>query len=702
MGLSVVEYRPEPKEAVKVVFGGEFFTCTPIAEFNRELALALFGGGVKVGILNHGPRDLDPAIDGRLKLLEQLEKNLPRNPDFYLCWEEENEEIKIGLARTPVFRLLKKPLTDGNSEYTCLVTTELPNHSPPKIAQILKERMEGLRAKTLQYSISTPDFKTCFFVAPAKPELVEETRSSLRFTGPGFTPQFLSWEEVYDIASESWLLLVEEGERLSLEDREAFEKVFFGPEKKAVFLEAVPLDGWGLENLIIPSVRFLRGRAVQDLTLPLDRLPLSCQGRWAPVRIVRSRFLAQKRLERMRSGCAAELPAYHYYHILAVDAVAAGKIQEAIPAFQKAYQEAPEPYRALVLRNLTLTLLHCGRYEEAGAILRDGRKVYPAYVDLTYLTGLALWKQKCYQEALQEGFRAAEKGEATLWFLSDPGSGSYKPAFLVGEVYQKRAEINDAVTAYIGSLSHNPYFLPALERLVQMKLDPDTKEKISAFLSQILDLQEPTVEAMFSQQNLSRRKVSKEFQFRGESHFYFHHPYNRTYENERAVEVPIVWRIVQEFQGKMILEVGNVLSHYFPVKHEVLDKYERAPGVLNQDVVDFKARGKYDLIVSISTLEHVGWDEEPREPEKILGAVAVLKEALAQGGKMVVTLPVGYNPEMDKMLADGRLSFTECYGLKRVSAVNEWVEVPWQEVLGLEYGKPYPYANGLVIGIIEK
>jgi hypothetical protein len=80
----------------------------------------------------------------------------------------------------------------------------------------------------------------------------------------------------------------------------------------------------------------------------------------------------------------------------------------------------------------------------------------------------------------------------------------------------------------------------------------------------------------------------------------------------------------------------------------------------------------------------------------------VLKAVLAPGGEMVVTLPVGYNPEMDKMLADGRLSFTECYGLKRVSAANEWVEAPWREVLGTEYGKPYPGANGLVIGIIRR
>jgi hypothetical protein len=90
----VLEYRSEPKGVLKLIFAGSFFTRTPEAEFNRMLALSLFGEGVNVGILNRGPRDLDPATDGRLELLEQLEKNLPKDPDFCVCWRKEN----VGLS----------------------------------------------------------------------------------------------------------------------------------------------------------------------------------------------------------------------------------------------------------------------------------------------------------------------------------------------------------------------------------------------------------------------------------------------------------------------------------------------------------------------------------------------------------------------------------------------------------------------------
>lgn len=113
-------------------------------------------------------------------------------------------------------------------------------------------------------------------------------------------------------------------------------------------------------------------------------------------------------------------------------------------------------------------------------------------------------------------------------------------------------------------------------------------------------------------------KSSRTFLFQGETYRYFYHKYNKTWKNERAVDIPIIWEIVKKSQKKRILEVGNVLSHYFPANHDIVDKYELAKGVINQDIVDFTACHKYDLIVSISTLEHVGYDEKRKEPGKIL------------------------------------------------------------------------------------
>ncbi|MBH0190215.1 MAG: hypothetical protein HP492_00290, partial [Nitrospira sp.] len=117
---------------------------------------------------------------------------------------------------------------------------------------------------------------------------------------------------------------------------------------------------------------------------------------------------------------------------------------------------------------------------------------------------------------------------------------------------------------------------------------------------------------------LTRCVRTKTFRFGGREYDYLYHPYNRTWKNERGVEIPIFRELLLQHEGKRVLEVGNVLSHYFPIQHDVVDKYEVSPGVINKDIVGFLPQQTYHLIVSISTLEHVGWDEQPQEPAKLL------------------------------------------------------------------------------------
>lgn len=191
------------------------------------------------------------------------------------------------------------------------------------------------------------------------------------------------------------------------------------------------------------------------------------------------------------------------------------------------------------------------------------------------------------------------------------------------------------------------------------------------------------------------------FSFQGKMYHYFWDEHCTTGINERIVEIPIIWEIVKKYQGNNILEVGNVLSHYFSVDYDILDKYEVADGVKNLDVVDFQSSKKYDLIISISTLEHVGWDETPREPKKVLHAIDKLKKNLTQKGKMVFTIPIGYNPDLDGLLREDKIPFTRRYSLKRISRDNKWIEVDWENIRDAKFGYPFHCANGLIVGVIE-
>lgn len=186
------------------------------------------------------------------------------------------------------------------------------------------------------------------------------------------------------------------------------------------------------------------------------------------------------------------------------------------------------------------------------------------------------------------------------------------------------------------------------------------------------------------------------FELAGRTHRYLIHPF--ILDNERAVEVPVVRDFLQGRSGQ-ILELGNVLSNYIAFPHEVVDKYERAPGVINEDIVSFAPGKTYDAIVTISTLEHVGWDEQPRDPEKLPRAIERLKSLLKPTGELIATMPLGYNPNLDRLIREGRTGFPEVQYLKRISANNKWRQASLEEVAQTQFGTPYGCANAIMIGI---
>jgi hypothetical protein len=178
---------------------------------------------------------------------------------------------------------------------------------------------------------------------------------------------------------------------------------------------------------------------------------------------------------------------------------------------------------------------------------------------------------------------------------------------------------------------------------------------------------------------------------------------------ERMVELPVALALFSDRPGQpgRNLEIGNVLSSWTNVQWDVLDKYEQGPGIMNQDVVDFCPISKYNFILSISTLEHVGFDESTLEPGKFERAVRNLYlNCLAAGGRMILTLPLGYNPEVDSVLQNGHLQLGTVRYLMRTSALNLWrmvvegKENPWENYP--RYGEPYQSATAIAVWTIDK
>ena len=173
--------------------------------------------------------------------------------------------------------------------------------------------------------------------------------------------------------------------------------------------------------------------------------------------------------------------------------------------------------------------------------------------------------------------------------------------------------------------------------------------------------------------------------------------YNVTWSNERCVEVSLGRWYLEQIDGP-VLEIGHVLGHYGMNEHTVLDKFEKAKGVINEDIISWQTDLRFALILSLSTFEHIGFDDDAADQsaEKILTAIAACRGLLKPTGRLVITVPLGYNPHLDKLiekdaLGQGRASF-----MLRSSA-REWGEVARHQVVGTPYGRPWPYANALMV-----
>lgn len=182
----------------------------------------------------------------------------------------------------------------------------------------------------------------------------------------------------------------------------------------------------------------------------------------------------------------------------------------------------------------------------------------------------------------------------------------------------------------------------------------------------------------------------KAFRFNNEIYFYDISPL--CFDTERIVELPILKRFLNRHRGKKILEIGNVSSHCSNVKTLVVDKYDPAKNVFNMDAVDMdKYCGGADAVVSISTLEHIGRDEEIKDPEKAIRSFELLLE-IAKEKPILITIPFGYHEKLVATLSG--LSRTR---FMRRNIRNEWRECAYEECKGIQYGYPFRHANAIAV-----
>lgn len=187
--------------------------------------------------------------------------------------------------------------------------------------------------------------------------------------------------------------------------------------------------------------------------------------------------------------------------------------------------------------------------------------------------------------------------------------------------------------------------------------------------------------------------MTQGFEWWGQTFEVFDHPYNTTALNERGVELPIAFDWLKGRGGRG-LEVGNVLGHYGVTGHHVVDKYEMGLGVDNRDVEAID--GRYRWIVSISTLEHVGFNEpNRRDLNASERAVKHLRSLLVpSGGAMLVTVPLGWHLDLDEWLLEGEAgAWRECTMVLGDDGWRQTERLAWRP-----YGARTKWAESVYIG----
>lgn len=137
--------------------------------------------------------------------------------------------------------------------------------------------------------------------------------------------------------------------------------------------------------------------------------------------------------------------------------------------------------------------------------------------------------------------------------------------------------------------------------------------------------------------------------------------------DERVVEYPWVFSRIPENPGQRVLDAGSVLNYEFLVSKNLIAQSELTICTLSPekrnycnagvsyvfgDLRDtYFANSAFDVIISISTIEHIGLDNTKFHQKKsisreskdgsYLDAVKEYKRVLRSGGKCFVTVPFG-------------------------------------------------------------
>ena len=177
----------------------------------------------------------------------------------------------------------------------------------------------------------------------------------------------------------------------------------------------------------------------------------------------------------------------------------------------------------------------------------------------------------------------------------------------------------------------------------------------------------------------------------------FSHNFNCGYpgspRSERAIELALADYWLQNLIS--VCEIGAVTPYYWPrrISH-IIDPSDKHPLVTHKGSL-FDYNFKNSNVLSISTLEHVGLNDYGLTEGK--SAVDALLKVTTECSTCLITLPIGWNDELDKFLFS--MDYNALFKLTFLKRTNKhgWVIAKSSQAYA-KYGLPLSYwANSLAV-----
>ena len=175
--------------------------------------------------------------------------------------------------------------------------------------------------------------------------------------------------------------------------------------------------------------------------------------------------------------------------------LALNQLEQALDYYLESYQHAKK--RHMMFAHLYLRMITCmealGRFGQALDLIAEALAVFPLCTDFEFVRAVIFFRTRRYTLAVKSLNQCLKMGVPPAPFEFLEGCGTYRAAYLLGDIYAAMEDYEAALEWYRAVLGYNPHYETALYRVgfALNKLIPDKDKVCAELLSCFSDPSDP-------------------------------------------------------------------------------------------------------------------------------------------------------------------------------------------------------------------